>query len=158
MTKNILFVCTGNTCRSIMAQALFQQLASNQGELSRMEIHSAGLAAFPGDGASEHARQALREEGVKVDDHRARMLSPEMVEEADLVLTMTRRHKETILALMPQAEGRVFVLKEYCFSAGETPCLDVGDPYGLSPQAYRRVIQEFKEILPRLWEKIKGEV
>ncbi|MDO9574135.1 MAG: low molecular weight protein arginine phosphatase, partial [Candidatus Contubernalis sp.] len=105
MTKNILFVCTGNTCRSIMAQALFQQLVSNQGELSRMEIHSAGLAAYPGDGASEHARQVLKEEGVKVDDHRARTLSPKMVEEADLVLTMTRRHKETILALMPQAEG-----------------------------------------------------
>lgn len=142
-----------------MAEALFKHLLSlQQGQMENMGILSAGLAAFPEDGASAHARQVLKEEGLEAEGHRARLLTPQMLENTDLVLAMTLRHKETILALMPQAEGKVFTLKEYCLPEEELVFPDIDDPYGLSLQAYEKVREEIKELLPRLLQKIIGKV
>ncbi|NLW17890.1 MAG: low molecular weight protein arginine phosphatase [Firmicutes bacterium] len=109
---NILFVCTGNTCRSSMAQALLEHMVAEQG-LTQITVQSAGIAAEPGAKASPMAEQALRELGIDLTGHRAQGLNQELVDWADLILTMTRRHKEFVLDTFPSALEKTYVLKEF---------------------------------------------
>ena len=109
--ERILFVCTGNTCRSPMAAGLFAKILQEKG-MTGIEITSAGLGAVDGAPASAEAVEVMRRAGVDLSGHRSRRLTREMVLTADLVLTMTRRQKEAILALIPEAGEKVFTLQE----------------------------------------------
>ncbi|HHU83282.1 MAG TPA: ribose 5-phosphate isomerase B [Firmicutes bacterium] len=109
--QRVLFVCTGNTCRSPMAAGLFGKILQEKGKTG-MEITSAGLAAIDGAPASAEAVEVMRRTGVDLSGHRARRLTREMVITANLVLTMTRRQKDAVLTLAPEAEGKVFTLQE----------------------------------------------
>ncbi|MFZ5586811.1 MAG: low molecular weight protein arginine phosphatase [Thermodesulfobacteriota bacterium] len=107
----ILFVCTGNTCRSSMAAAI----ASHLKEERRLDIPvaSAGLAAWEGAPATPEAIQAVAEMGIDLRDHRARQVTADLVAGADLVLTMTGAHRERLRELYPEAGAKIFTLKEY---------------------------------------------
>lgn len=107
--RRILFVCTGNTCRSPLAQALLQSKTGN------VEVRSAGVYASPGDLASEGVRKILEEKEIEF-SHQSTMLSDQLMEWADLVLTLTTSHKASILQLFPQYIDKVFTLKEYVYN------------------------------------------
>lgn len=109
----ILFVCTGNTCRSSMAAALARKYLQERGALGKWQVTSAGLAAAEGAPPTPEAVDAVAELGADLTGHRARRLTPEMVEQADLILTMTREHNQAVLRQVPQAEGKVYTLKEF---------------------------------------------
>ncbi|PKM80034.1 MAG: low molecular weight protein arginine phosphatase [Firmicutes bacterium HGW-Firmicutes-13] len=158
MKKIIIFVCTGNTCRSIMAEALAKKILSGYGRKAKnLEIISAGLAAFPGEGASRQARAVLEKEGINVDGHTARLLNPDMVNDAHLILTMTQSHKRAILDIVPEAEPKVFSLKEFLGEGKSEGSPDVDDPFGLSEEAYKKILDKFKEMFPPLLGKILNE-
>jgi protein arginine phosphatase len=109
--KRILFVCTGNTCRSPMAEGLMRSLAVREG-LKGLEIRSAGVAAYPGMPISDHAASVLRDRGAEPVSGSTE-LSQELIEWADLVLTMTSSHKRHTIQLYPATVDKVFTLKEY---------------------------------------------
>lgn len=108
--RHILFVCTGNTCRSPMAQGMFGTMASREG--LDLAIRSAGIAAANGAPISDKASRILREKGFQ-GVLKANALTGEMVDWADLILTMTMNHKQHVLQRFPRAVGKTFTLKEY---------------------------------------------
>jgi protein-tyrosine-phosphatase len=150
--KKVLLVCTGNTCRSPMAAGLLRRIWQEANPGWYLEVSSAGTGAFPGLDASEHAVDVMKERQVDIADHRSRPLTAELLTEADLVLTMTRRHKEQILALFPGAEGKVYSLGEYTGSGADVP-----DPFGGSRDDYARTAEALDRYLRQVVERICRE-
>lgn len=116
MGKTILFVCTGNTCRSPMAEGLLRKMAKEAG-LS-LDVHSAGVAAMEGSSISSHSQKVLADKGIE-SGRSAQAVKEPLVAGADLILTMTVRHKNQLLSRFPAAEGKVFTLLEYAGSGSE---------------------------------------
>ncbi|MBU0755681.1 MAG: low molecular weight phosphotyrosine protein phosphatase [Planctomycetes bacterium] len=133
----ILCVCTGNICRSPMAEGFIAHMASAHG-LDHVHVTSAGTHAPEGSPASTHAVKALADKGVDIRDHRAAFLDHNAVHEADLVLVMEPDHLVRILSLWPEeAGGKVKLMMEF---HEKRPCRDgVPDPIGADPDYYRSV-------------------
>ena len=151
MDKRILFVCTGNTCRSVMAQGLLKNMLREKG-IENVKVNSAGIAALPSYGIYGLLEKVLKEEGIEISNHKPTQITPQIVRDADLILVMERRHKEAILEMAPEVENRVFLLKEF---AGEKENLDIPDPIGQPEEVYRKRLEEIKEYLLKILEKIK---
>ncbi len=149
----ILFVCTGNTCRSVMAEALMRLLWAERGGDQKIDFASAGLA--PTDlRATEHVRQLLAREGVSLDSHVPRPLTRSMVDEASLILTMEEHHRRTILDFYPESAGKVFLLKEYAGIDEGAP--GISDPYGGSREIYSLTLEEIRESIKKIVDKLIG--
>lgn len=144
---NILFVCTGNTCRSAMAAAIMDKLAQER-DLD-IRIESAGLFAADGERASDNAVESLKKYGVDLSYHRSKQVSEELINQSDLILTMTASHK---MALEPIAGYKTFTLGEYVGAAG-----DIRDPYGGNLETYEETAAELYELLNKLADKLSEE-
>ena len=142
--KKLIFVCTGNTCRSPMAEGLLKHLL---GPECGWEVSSAGVCAANGWPASEHAVEALREKGIDISDLHSQTLTPDLINSADLLVTMTQGHRQAVLAAVPQSEGKVFLLKSFGIAQSAA---DIYDPVGEALDVYRRVRDEIDAALPDL--------
>lgn len=153
MKKKIVFVCTGNTCRSPMAEALFKQLLEERGNLKeKLEVASCGVYAFEGDPASDEAILIMREEfGINLRPHRAHVLDIQDIKGCWLILTMTNHHKEMILDIYPEGADKVYTLKDY--AQGENG--DVLDPFGSDEKAYKDCAYEIESCLLDLLDKLE---
>jgi RpiB/LacA/LacB family sugar-phosphate isomerase len=130
--KTILFVCTGNVCRSPMAEGLFRHAVKGRSDL---QVMSAGVGAIEGQPPSAYAVQALRELGVDISQQRSRMLTADVVNQADYIFGMTHGHVDAINLLYPQAAEKTFLLREF----DETLDVfekDIPDPIGGSYEVY----------------------
>jgi protein-tyrosine-phosphatase len=143
--KNILFVCTGNTCRSVIAHGLFIKIWKQiTGDMSNPQVFSAGVGAVDGMRASSEALEILRDEGIDFSRHRSMVLTREMVNRADRIFTMTSAQKNFILANFPEAEGKVWLIHEYAFGSDTG---DICDPYGQGIDIYRLAADEIQNAL-----------
>lgn len=146
--KKILFVCTGNTCRSPLASALLKVKAAEI-----VEVKSAGVHAVPKMPASDGTKAILEEKNISF-EHEATPLSKELLRWADLVLTMSNSHKQFIYSMFPdEKKEHVYTLKEYVDPTVENT--DIADPFGGSVDVYRETAKEIETYIDELIKKIK---
>jgi protein-tyrosine phosphatase len=138
--KKILFVCSGNLCRSFMAERIFRKQLKKR-DLHHVQADSAGLLDLGGAGADAYAVAILREKGIDGSRHRSRVLTAELVAEADSVPVMEEAQLVEVLRRHPDGEGKVRLLKSYS-PQGDGAGLDIRDPHGLSPYHYRTCFAE----------------
>ena len=130
--KTVLFICTGNVCRSPMAEGIFRKAIHGRGDY---RVLSAGLGALEGQPPSAHAVQAVRELGIDISNLRSCMLTPEMIDQADYIFGMTHSHVDTVLLLYPQAAEKIFLLREFDETLDRFE-KDISDPIGGSYEVY----------------------
>jgi protein arginine phosphatase len=148
----ILFVCTGNTCRSALAEGLARRTVIERA-LSDVEVASAGTSAWDGAPASDGALLVGIERGLDLSQHRAQTLTRELIREADLVLAMGPHHLERIEAL--GGAGRSYLLTD--FASRGASARPVNDPIGAELEVYRATADELEQELRRVFDRITAE-
>lgn len=157
--KNVLFVCTGNTCRSPMAEALFRELVRERADY---QVSSAGVAAAPGMPASKHTAALLKERGLDLGNFQSRMLDKTALEQATHVFAMSSHHMAAIVDEFPDHADKVYLVSEFA-AEDALRGRDVSDPFGQGRAAYEETLRDLSKMLPSLlayidqtWKKNDG--
>ena len=146
---SILFVCTANICRSPVAEALFADWLRRRSLLGEWQVGSAGTWAENGAAAATYSREILSEQGLDLALHRSRRIDASILASADLVLCMTRTHREALQAEFPDAAERILLL-----SSMAGPAYDIDDPYGGPRSGYVAMVAELSELIERGGDRI----
>ncbi len=144
----ILFVCTGNTCRSPMAE-YFARKYIEENNLGKFKVASAGINAVTGESASKEAVEVMKEKDIDINDHKSKMLMEEDLQENDRVLTMTNSHKEVIQDTYDY--DNVYTLKHFVQSCEDC---DILDPFGFGLDKYRETREEIEDAVKKLLSKM----
>ena len=145
---NLLFVCSGNTCRSALAEALALKIAARRG-IEDLNVSSAGTNAWDNTPATDEALLVGMERGLDLTGHRARRLTPAMVSEADLIFVMTPSHLEPVKQM--GGRGKAHVIDEYASGVADQ---GISDPYGGDLEEYRRTADALEEELAKLFDRL----
>lgn len=147
----ILFVCTGNTCRSPMAEVITKDAFEKAGIPAK--ISSAGTVGEVENPATQNAILTMEKRGLDLNNHHPRQITVEMVNEADLVLIMAQKNKDFVLNMPGVHSEKVFLLHEYVNGILK----NIADPYGESLEIYESTAVEIEEAVQNLAFKLKGE-
>lgn len=146
---NILFVCTVNTCRSVMAEAIFNKIESENLIIAK----SAGISIIRGSVVTENAAmEILNDLNIDIRGREAISINEDKLRDSDLVLTMTNYSKEFIKENFPKYKEKIFSICEYAGVSGE-----ILDPYGSSVSVYEKIYRKLKGLMPIVLDKIKEE-
>lgn len=142
---NIYFICTGNTCRSPMAEAILKSKG-----IDGVHVRSAGISAFNGGEISANAKLTLVNKGIS-HHHTSSSVTAEDIEWADKILTMTMAHRQMVVSLYPQCQHKIYTLKEYVLPDNQP---DILDPFGGDLAVYEETFNDLSHAIDLLIEKI----
>ena len=147
---SILYVCTGNICRSPLAEALLRDYAARRGAAGELRVGSAGTHGLTGNPATAEAREAGRRRGLDLSRHRARAVTPQIAAGADIILAATQDHQNWLRRRFPRLENKVYLAMLFPQRlAGQPPAeTDIPDPVGESVEYYLEVLDMLQPTLP----------
>lgn len=151
MTHIVLFVCTGNVCRSPMAAGLFNAKAREAGEAELYHAQSTGTRALVDQPASLHAMTTMKQRGIDISAHRGTMITAESLDQAAVVIVMTHNHYEALATEFPIYRHKLHLMSEL-----KGPAFDIGDPYGGPLSGYQSCARELETLIDQGYEKIKS--
>jgi protein-tyrosine phosphatase len=151
MTYHILFVCTGNVCRSPMAAALFNAQARRRGEDQRYYASSAGTWALDDAPATNHAITVMAQRGIDLTTHRGQTVTRALLDQADVIIVMTTSHREALISEFPQARSKIHLMSELA-----NQVYDIADPYGGTLNEYEDCAHHLETLIDTGYEKIKS--
>jgi len=146
---SILFVCTANQCRSPMAQAMLSAKVAALNQRDECIVGSAGTSAAEGIMATPFARRVMAERGLDLESHRSRGVTASLLESADLILTMTRNHREALCVEFPQVEHKIHLLSDLIDQT-----FDIDDPIGGDEEDYRVCADEMEQIIEKGFQRM----
>jgi protein-tyrosine phosphatase len=146
----IMFICTGNICRSAMSEAMLKKMVKEQNK--NIEIYSCGTYADNGDVATNEAIQTMQRYNVDLTNHRATNITKSKIKEMDLILCATLNHKNMVIKMFPELAPKTFTMKEYAGYPQND--LDISDPWGYGINVYEECAKEISDCLNVIIDKI----
>ncbi len=148
----IMFICTGNICRSAMAEGLLRKRAEDENIV--LEVCSAGTYAYTGDYASDSAIKVMKDYGVDLSEHRATNISDAKLDDVDVILCATQKHKQTLMFLYPDLKQKMYTMKEYAGTAKDMTDFDIEDPWGKDYKTYKKCAIQIAECVEGIIDRI----
>ena len=145
--KHVLFVCTGNTCRSPMAEGLFRKAIEGRNDF---EVGSAGVAAYKGSTASPETLSILKKRGASLDGFKSRPVSDALLKQATHVFAMTEGHLAMLEARFSDHADKFYLVREFSGISDKRQGIDVPDPIGMGMAAYEEVAKVLEAAIPKI--------
>ena len=150
----IMFICTSNVCRSIIAEAFLKEKIQKDAKLKeKIQVYSAGVFAQDGDEPLYNAVEAMKEYKIDITTYKSTSLKKSNIKEMDLILCAQQTHKNVLLNICPELKNKIYTLKEYINE--EDKNLDIIEPKGYDIEIYRTCTSEIETLVEKLIEKLK---
>lgn len=145
----IMYICTGNICRSAMAEGMLKKELQDK-NIENVKVYSCGIYAITGDYATYNAIEAANKYNVDISNHRATNIKDSNIKEMDLILCATESHKQSVVFLYPELKDRVYTMKEYAKLDNDGKDMDIKDPWGYDIEVYKNCIKEIEDTIQKM--------